>query len=731
METIINKNASLVQDEAKFYTKLGWFPIPGKVRSKRPPDEKGWDAKTRKCEPIKVLEAFSIADKAAINVGLLVGKHCVDIDLDSVNSRRLAPYLLPKTINLRRGNRITHYLYTIGEEVDGGIQTRQFMGPGGGMLCEIRGLTSTGKYQYTMCSPSIHPDGDIVERIGEVPHVIQDAEALLKDIRLLAVCDVMLSNWGAGSRNTLAMGLAGFLTRHGYDPERITTAIAAICEQSGDDENRAAQVKSTLHKHENGQNIAGEKLLREALPTEALDCIRSWFDPLLVQPKDYNIDDINLLHPVDQFPYLAYLIQQDRYTTNGTTLLKRTQVAEVFAQKFPPKALSKLLTNCPKLTGLGYAPSRPLWYEEGNNSYWNTWRGTEIQPKPGPITLFHELINFVCDGDIETANVVIRFLAHAVKHPGEKVRWMPIFIGGQGTGKTTICEFLCILVGTHNTASIPAATLIGNRFTGILKDRLVVCIEELRISHMAQSKALATVLKEKVTNDTILINEKNMPEYEQPNRIRFIGCSNYQVPMEIETNDRRYYPIISDTAIPGTELYALYQDPVFKTAHHKRLRATHEWFKEGGGAEAVLHYLLNEVPLDDFACTHAPNMTHKQLEHKRLIQQETSSPEFTEEVKDTIDFFPSPIFTLAMIHQSLQTRYPNARLSTKRLSPILRSLGLRQVKSSQRFNGRVIRLNLFCDPAQFKGITDAQVVQQFQEVANEALNTTQDTNEAF
>ena len=95
--------------------------------------------------------------------------------------------------------------------------------------------------------------------------------------------------------------------------------------------------------------------------------------------------------------------------------------------------------------------------------------------------------------------------------------------------------------------------MLGN-WTGTLENKLLIAIEEMRISHGSQTKALANALKEKVSNDSVTVKRKYINEYQIQNVIRFIGLSNYVFAIEIEGTDRRYYPIVSKTVSPHSGL---------------------------------------------------------------------------------------------------------------------------------------------------------------------------------
>ena len=98
---------------AQGYFKRGWQPLPLNLRSKNPGETlgKGW-------QNFRITEAelSKYFNGAARNIGVLLGKpsnNLVDIDLDTPEAVKLAPFFLPETKAIfgRAGNPRSHWLY--------------------------------------------------------------------------------------------------------------------------------------------------------------------------------------------------------------------------------------------------------------------------------------------------------------------------------------------------------------------------------------------------------------------------------------------------------------------------------------------------------------------------------------------------------------------------------------------------------------------------------------------
>jgi len=679
-----------VKQEAHFYTSLGWHPTPGKPQSKVPLHGKGWN-EVKHTGYDEIIEQFNKLDDKEMpyNLGLLVGKELVDIDLDSENSRKLAPFILPNTIKLKKGNSVTHYLYHLDEGLEP-LQTRQFPVPTEDMskkemMCELRGVDSRGNYQYTLASGSIHPSGLKIERIGDTPYTIKSHEEIFNLVRLLAFSDAMVRHWGRGTRSNLALGVVGFLLKNGYHEDLIEGALAGICEVAGGDP-KNAELHNTVRKFENGQPVAGEKILKENLPSYAFDKIKSWFSTNLLGLADFDLGDINSLELEKRWPYLVYLANQSCFTCDGRTMLKRVDVNDLFARQLDVKSRNTLMAMSHKLNGLDYIPGQSLIVNDGPNTYWNAWLPTDLKPIEGDVELFLKHVGFICDKEPESVDALLSFMAHAVQRPEEKVRWMPLLIGGQGTGKTTLGDILGHLVGMSNFGSIPAADMLGN-FNTPLKNKLVIVVEEMRISKSTQTTALATALKEKITNDIMLIKEKNVPEYYINNRLRFIGTSNHQSPIEIEPGDRRYYIIKSKTT--GRTINQ--SEQISSAKFFKKYR---DWLHNQSGLENILHFLLN-YDLSKFTPDSAPLMSVVQAAKKHEIAYETTVPHFFHEVQEWCDEADNDLVAFRDFKEGFDDKFPNARLSDKMFNHLVEMNGGLKVRKMVSHQGKKVRVNGF------------------------------------
>jgi hypothetical protein len=261
---------------ARWYADRGFGPIRLRPRSKAFYQSGGPPLPD---DPAKFAEAD--------NIGLVNGApggNLIDIDLDSHEAIRAADLLLPQThaIYGRLSARASHRLYRTDAPPE--KASDPFVDPTlephspDRLLLELR---STGG--ESMCPPSAHPGGELVEwdTCGE-PATVPIAE-LARAVRETAAAALIGRYWPTSARHFAALALAGGLLRAGLTTARAETFIRAVCAVAGDDEvqNRVACVADTEKRFKDDKKANGWPKLAELLGQRGnavITAIRGWID---------------------------------------------------------------------------------------------------------------------------------------------------------------------------------------------------------------------------------------------------------------------------------------------------------------------------------------------------------------------------------------------------------------------------------------------------------------------
>ena len=226
--------------------------------------------------PERVFTAEEIAAADGQNIGIVTGAvsgGLADVDLDCAEALTLASAFLPATEAAfgRASRPDSHRLY-LPEPVPSYVK---FEDTSGETLLELR----TNAHQ-TMVPPSLHPSGERVawSRFGEPGGVAGDA--LLTSCRELAAAVLLARHWPkvAGSRQDVALALAGGLLRAGWDEDRTGWFIGKVAAAAGDDEasKRATAAGYTAKRVAAGERTTGWRSLGETVGADVVRRVREW-----------------------------------------------------------------------------------------------------------------------------------------------------------------------------------------------------------------------------------------------------------------------------------------------------------------------------------------------------------------------------------------------------------------------------------------------------------------------
>lgn len=228
---------------AEIYHTHGLRIVPVDRGSKNP-NRKGWQ--NREWTPEDITE----------NVGVILGAvsgELVDVDLDSVDALRLAPYFLPETLTFGRASkRASHWLY----RSKGVRSDKLWFGEGEDReLVELRANNASGDGcgHQTVFPGSTHESGETIEFDTECEPTEIDPGELIWAVAKLATASTIAKGWTSG-RHEKSLAITGGLLKAGWPAEDVRHLMAAVRESCGDSAEEEADfghdVESTIDKAE-------------------------------------------------------------------------------------------------------------------------------------------------------------------------------------------------------------------------------------------------------------------------------------------------------------------------------------------------------------------------------------------------------------------------------------------------------------------------------------------------
>ncbi|RWG82876.1 MAG: hypothetical protein EOQ69_15165 [Mesorhizobium sp.] len=267
------------------------------------------------------------------------------------------------------------------------------------------------------------------------------------------------------------------------------------------------------------------------------------------------------------------------------------------------------------------------WIDRLGCTVFNLYRPPTIQPKSGNVDFWLNHVRRLYGDD---ADHIVKWLAHRVQRPHEKINHALVLGGDQGIGKDTLLEPVKQAVGPWNFAEVSPQHVLG-RFNGFLKS-VILRISEARDLGDSDRFAFYDHMKAYTATppDVLRVDEKFRNEYAIPNVCGVIITTNHKADgIHLSADDRRHFVAWSNlTKEDFTESY---------------WRKIYEWFASGGH-EAVAAYLAG-YDLSGFNPKSPPPKTEAFWE----IVNASRAPE-NAELADAIEFLGEPdAMTLASL----------------------------------------------------------------------------------
>jgi len=146
----------------------------------------------------------------------------------------------------------------------------------------------------------------------------------------------------------------------------------------------------------------------------------------------------------------------------------------------------------------------------------------------------------IANGDEKVYRYILVWIASILQKPNFKTGTALVLIGNQGTGKNAFfTDVICKLMARYANKNVTKIEDVVGKFNAILQNKKLTILNELQSADT--TKLLnCDALKSDITEDTIVINEKNEPMRECENVSNFIMVSNHDFPVKIEATDRRF-----------------------------------------------------------------------------------------------------------------------------------------------------------------------------------------------
>jgi hypothetical protein len=589
------------------------------------------------------------------NIGVVLGSSSDslrDVDLDCPEAIEIASFVLPKTKAIfgRPSARAAHWLYRTGEiETDKAVlkfadpvRARSRDQKVKATLVELRIGDHAGA--QTVFPGSTHETGEAIawEESGDPAEV--DGAELVKKVTLVAAGALLVRYWpGLGAKHDAALALGGFLARAGLSKPEIKCLVEGVARAAGctDVRDKVKAACDSAQNVEDGDRAWGFPKVAELFGKPVAKAIAEWLgynetSAADQEPGGHSFEDFVAYRPMHNYIYTPTREMWPAPSVNACL----PPVEQ--GGNDEPLAASRWLDRHRAVDQMTWSPGTPMliegrlvadggWVEKPGARCFNLYRpptivlGTAASAQPW---LDHGRKVYGDDADH-----IVRWAAHRVQRPQEKVNHALVLGGLQGVGKDTYLEPVKYAIGPWNFQEASPQQILGD-FNSYARSVILRVSEARDLGEGSRFKFydhMKTLTA--APPDVLRVNEKFLREYSVPNVIGVILTTNYKTDgIYLPQDDRRHFVAWSDLtpgALPDSYFVNLWS-----------------WYHSGGFAHVAAY--LHQVDLSKFNPKAPPPKTRAFWD----IVDAGRAPEDAE-LADTIDKLDTPpALTLAMVENA-------------------------------------------------------------------------------
>jgi hypothetical protein len=270
----------------------------------------------------------------------------------------------------------------------------------------------------------------------------------------------------------------------------------------------------------------------------------------------------------------------------------------------------------------------------------NLWRPFAMELLTEPYTHKQKELEFIlnhikilCNHDEYVYDYFIKWIAQMIQYPHIKTI-MPTFISREGSGKGTLFKLFEKMLGNEKVfeTTNPSRDVWGD-FNGMMCNCFLVNLNELSKKDTMEAEGK---IKGLITDNTLAINQKGIPQYKIKSYHRFITTTNKEEPINSTNGDRRNLIIRSSDEKKGDYIY-------FETMHkyledNDVIRTCYDYFK---GFEGMDKFKDIPIPVTEY-------QTNLKELSKSPIEQwlESFTREHMNDTKECIELLGTEIYEL-------------------------------------------------------------------------------------
>jgi hypothetical protein len=256
-----------------------------------------------------------------------------------------------------------------------------------------------------------------------------------------------------------------------------------------------------------------------------------------------------------------------------------------------------------------YAAGNTPMTAQNGRVYANMWRDHRIKGHPGKsVQRWLDHVERVVPVKEQREHLLDMF-AFKMQNPDKKINHGAMVIGEPSAGKDTMTEPFLRAIGKANVEVIRNEEVLSQ--WGYMLENEVLVVNELHQSDAKDRRSTENFLKPLLAAppEYLTVNRKGLHPYQIVNRLFIVAFSNWDIPLVLPSNDRRWFVIKS----PAPRM------------DEAEARSIWDWYDKGDAVDVVADYLWSRDVSQFNAGAPAPWTEAKQM----LIESGLSANEST------------------------------------------------------------------------------------------------------
>ena len=150
---------------------------------------------------------------------------------------------------------------------------------------------------------------------------------------------------------------------------------------------------------------------------------------------------------------------------------------------------------------------------------------------------FSFLKSVICNDDEALYRYILNYISKMVRIG--KTGQALVLLGGKGTGKSTFCEILKLIIGEQYHQIVNDIERLTTNFNSLYEKCILTQVEEV-VGNGADYHKVQNKLKTLITENDIIIERKGIDSYMSKSFNNFILLTNYYNPVNITEDNRRF-----------------------------------------------------------------------------------------------------------------------------------------------------------------------------------------------